>query len=80
MADNPNPMTEKQLELIRQLFKAISPHLSEDDRKDIINKMRASKDTMTKKEASNVIDAFIKVRTDINLRIAKERRAANSNK
>jgi hypothetical protein len=79
---NANPMSDKQVALIRDLFAEVRHLLSEEKQESLIAKMRghvSGEEVQTTIWASRVIDVLKGVKTKENLRVAAERRAANNN-
>ena len=74
------PMTAKQLQFIRELFRDVAHLMSDESKKGFIDSMNAHKDSMTTRDASEVIDFLKSVRTKANLAKAQAMRAAKANK
>jgi hypothetical protein len=68
-------MTAKQLQFIRELFKDVAHLMNDESKKGFIDSMNTQKDTMTTKDASEVIDFLKSIRTKANLAKAKAMRA-----
>jgi hypothetical protein len=72
---NSKLMSKAQLNLIRSLFRDISPLMNDESREAFIESMNNNKDIMTTKDASELIDFMISIRTKANLAKAKAMRA-----
>ena len=81
MAANNNPMSDAQVALIRNLFKQVRHLLTKEQETLIITEMRkhqSGEQILPVIWGTEAIDAMKGVRTRENLRIARERRAANN--
>jgi hypothetical protein len=82
MSANTNPMSEKQISFIRDLFAQVGHLLSEEKAKSLIGKMKghiSGDQIQTTVWANQVIQVLKGLKTQENLRVAQERRAANTN-